>query len=44
MDKEMRNLESTSKNVRGRGEKEDVVVVRNIILSYVNINSYIKRL
>jgi hypothetical protein len=32
MDKERRNLESASKNVRGRDEKEDVAVVRNIIL------------
>jgi len=33
MDKEVRNLECTSKNVRGRDEKEDMAVVRNIILN-----------
>jgi hypothetical protein len=33
MDKEMRNLESTSKNVGGRDEKEDMAVVKNIILN-----------
>jgi len=34
MDKEMRNLESTSKNVREREENEGVAVVRNIIQGY----------
>jgi len=33
IDTEMRNLESTSKNVREREEKEDVAVVGNIILN-----------
>jgi hypothetical protein len=43
-DKEMGNLGSTSKSVRKREEKEDVAVVRNIILNYVNKNSYLNGL